>query len=81
MVVLRPFETSVNISQSTGRNLPEDFHLHRVHRVSSGGIATRYELDGTGIQTRWGRYFPAPVQIGPGAHPASYTMGIRPFPG
>jgi hypothetical protein len=28
-----------------------------------------------------GARFSAPVQIGPGAHPASYTMGIRSFPG
>jgi len=25
--------------------------------------------------------FSAPVQTGPGAHPASYTMGTRSFPG
>jgi len=25
--------------------------------------------------------FSAPVQTGPGAHPASYTMGTGPFPG
>jgi len=25
--------------------------------------------------------FSAPIQISPGAHPASYTMGTRQFPG
>jgi hypothetical protein len=39
------------------------------------GIATRYGLDGPGIESRWGRVFSAPVQTGPGAYPASYTMG------
>jgi hypothetical protein len=40
-----------------------------VGRDSSVGIATRYGLDGPGIG------FSAPLQTGPGAHPASYTMG------
>jgi len=47
------------------------------------GIATRYELDGPGVESHWGggAKFSAPVQTGPGAHPASYTMGIGSFPG
>jgi len=28
-----------------------------------------------------GAGFSAPVQTGPGTHPASYTMGTGPFPG
>jgi len=44
------------------------------------GIATRYGLDGTGIESRWGEIF-APVRTGPGAHPASYIKGTRSFPG
>jgi hypothetical protein len=47
---------------------------------SSVGIATDYGLDGPGIESRWGRDFP-PVQTGPGAHPASCTMGTGSFPG
>ena len=39
------------------------------------GIATGYGLDGPGIESRWGARFFAPVQTGPGAHPASCTMG------
>ena len=50
-------------------------------RDSSFGIATRYVLDGPGIESRWGARFSAPVQIGPGAHPASYTMGTGSFLG
>jgi hypothetical protein len=42
-------------------------------------IATRYGLEGTGIESRWER-FSAPVQTGPGAHHASYTMGTGSFP-
>jgi hypothetical protein len=37
--------------------------------------STRYGLDGPGIESRWGTKFSAAVQTGPGAHPASYTMG------
>ena len=44
-------------------------------RDSSVGIATRYGLNGPGIESRWGARFSAPVQTGPRAHPASYAMG------
>ena len=50
-------------------------------RDSSVGIAIRYGLDGPGIESRWGARFSAPVQTGPGAHPASCTMGTGSFPG
>ena len=50
-------------------------------RDSSVGIATRYGLDGPGIEYRWGARFSAPVQTGPGAYPASYTTVTGPFPG
>jgi hypothetical protein len=49
-------------------------------RDSSVSIVTGYEPDGPGIETRWGARFSAPVQTGPGAHPASYTMGTGSFP-
>jgi hypothetical protein len=48
---------------------------------SSVGIASRYGLDGPGIESQWGEIFSAPVQTGHGAHPASYTMGTESFPG
>jgi hypothetical protein len=43
-------------------------------RDSSVGIATRYGLDGAGIESRWGARFSAPLQTGPGALPVSYIM-------
>jgi hypothetical protein len=52
-----------------------------VDQDSSIDIATRYELDGPGIKSRWGAKFSTPVLTGPGAHPASYTMDARYFPG
>jgi hypothetical protein len=48
---------------------------------SSVGIATGYELDGPGIESRLWRDFFAHVQTGPGAHSASCTMGTGSFPG
>jgi len=48
------------------------------------GIATRYGLDGPGIEFRSipvGVRFSAPTHTGPGAYPASYTMGTGSFPG
>ena len=42
---------------------------------SSVGIATRYGLDGPGIEFRWEARFSAPAQTCPGAHTISYTLG------
>ena len=41
--------------------------LTSMGRESSVGIATRYELDGPGIESRWGRDFPHPSRpaLGP----------------
>ena len=50
-------------------------------RDSAVGIATRYGLDGQGIESRWGRDLSAPVQTGPGAYPASCTMSTGSLPG
>ena len=50
-------------------------------RDGSVGIATRYGLDGPGIESRWGTRFSAPVQTGPEAHPVSCIMGTGSFPG
>ena len=51
-------------------------------RHSSVGIAPRYGLDGSGIETWLGvEIFHTPVQTGPRAHPASYTMGTAPLRG
>ena len=48
---------------------------------NSVGIVTGYGLGGPGIETRWERDFFPLVQTGPGAHPASCTMGTVFFPG
>jgi len=47
---------------------------------SSVGLATGYGLNGPGTESRWGARFSAPVQTGPGAHPASCTMRTESFP-
>jgi len=57
------------------------FHLQKDGCIYSFGIATGYGLDGPGIESRWGARFFAPVQTGPGAHPAACTMGTRSLPG
>jgi len=43
--------------------------------------ATRYELDGPGIESWWGGEIFRTRPDGPGAHPVSCTMGIGSFPG
>ena len=50
-------------------------------RDSSVGIATRYRLDGPGIESRWGRVSPHMSRPALGSHPASYTMGTRSLAG
>jgi hypothetical protein len=42
------------------------------------GIATRYTLDGRGIEYRWKSRFYETVQSGPGNHPTSceWVMGL-----
>ena len=56
--------------------------LHNQHGPGSiVGIATGYGLDGPGIESRWQARFSAPIQTGPGAHPASCTMGTGSLPG
>jgi hypothetical protein len=47
-----------------------------VGQDSSVGIATCYRLDGPGFESHWGVRYYAPIQTGPGAHPASYTLGL-----
>ena len=45
------------------------------------GIATRYGLDGPGIESRWGRNFPHPSRsdLGPTQPPVQRVPGL--FPG
>ena len=52
--------------------------LHCRGRVSSVGIATRYGLDGPGIESRWGRDFPHPSRptLGPTQQPVQWVPGF-----
>ena len=47
-------------------------------RDSSVGIATRYGLDGPGIESRWGRDFPHPSRpsLGPTQPPIQWVPGL-----
>ena len=49
-------------------------------RESVISLATRYGLDGPGIESWWGVRFSAPVHTSHGAHPAFYTMGTVSLP-
>jgi hypothetical protein len=49
-----------------------------VGRNTSFGIATRYGLDGTVIESRWGRDFPHPSRpaLGPTQTPIQWVPGL-----
>jgi len=49
-------------------------------RDKSVGISDSLWAGWSGDRIPLGARFSAPVQTGPGAHPASYTMGNGPFP-
>jgi hypothetical protein len=49
-------------------------------RDSLVGIASRYRLDGPGIESPVGARFSAPFHTCPGAYPASCTMGTGTLP-
>jgi hypothetical protein len=74
---------SIHKIKPTNALMLQLYLLHTVSlgRDSSVGTATRYGLDGPGIESRWEGRFSAPVQTSPGAHPASYTTGTGYFPG
>ena len=57
------------------------YKLRMQGRDSSVGIATRYGLDGPGIESRWGRDFPHPSRpaLGPTQPPIQWVPGL--FPG
>jgi len=56
--------------------------ISSVGRDCSVGTATRYRIDGPGIESRWGARISAAVQTDPGAHPAPLYDGYRVyFPG
>jgi len=52
--------------------------LYSVGRDSSVGIATRYGMDGPGIESRWGRDFPLPSTpaLGPIHPPIQWVPGL-----
>ena len=61
-------------------NFTDSLHGALQYQGSSVGIVTELRSGRSGIESRWERDFP-PVQTGPGAHPASCTMGTGSFPG
>jgi hypothetical protein len=63
------------------KGFKDEIYLNICGPGSVVGIATGYGLDGLGIESRWEARFSAPVQTGPGAQPASCTMGTGSFPG
>jgi len=57
-----------------------NIQIHYLHKKYVRNIQI-LQLKVPGIQSRWRARFSAPVQTGPGAHPASCTMGTGSFTG
>jgi hypothetical protein len=76
-------KAGLNVSKELPELFVNCFEVRTINRGrdSSVGIATRYGLEDPGIESRSGSRFSAPIQTGPGAHPASCTMGTGSFPG
>jgi hypothetical protein len=56
------------------------FTAEAVGRDSSVGVATRYGLDGPGIESLWGRDFPHPPRpaLGPTQSPVQWVPDLLP---
>jgi hypothetical protein len=54
------------------------YRRNYVGRDSSVGIVTRYGLDGSGIESTWGRAFPHPSRpsLGPTQPPIPWVPGL-----
>jgi hypothetical protein len=89
----RPHRDSIADRPARSQSLYRlSYPAHRTFRVpkiilnmnkqahSPSGVATRYWLDGPGFESLWSARFSALVQTGPGANPASCTMGTGSFP-
>jgi hypothetical protein len=68
-------------SRQLGITLVHNYLTNQRGPGSVVGIVTGYELGGPRIESRWGVRFSAPVQTGPGTHPASCAIGKGSFPG
>jgi hypothetical protein len=79
LAIFRELTSCKNIFRS--REGPVKCMAIKLGRDSSVGIATRYELDRPGIESRWKRDFQHPSRPALGTHPASCTMGTWSFPG
>ena len=85
-VIFRPI-LIYNIQVKIIIKIPYNWHIYYEGTFitcgprSSVGIATGYELDGPGIESRWGRDFPHLSRLALRPHPASCSMGTGSFPG
>jgi hypothetical protein len=74
-----PFTSSAGNTVSCSFSFP--FLANGVGRDSSLGTATRYGLDGPGVESPWRRNFPHPPRpiVGPTQSPVQWVPGL--FPG
>ena len=77
-------KNTLPIQEVTRLHLTKYYSFHSkisVDRCGSVGIATELRAGRSGDRTPVGKRFSAPVQSGPGVHPASCTMGTGSFAG
>jgi len=84
--ILATSSNGMHASLDTMLKFAQKKYISRLQHMTGGpgsvvGIATGLKFGRYGDRIPVGARFSAPVQTGPGAHPASCTMGTRSFPG
>jgi hypothetical protein len=78
---IKQIQTVHKNSTRTSHQTPCSLIMETNRKLTRTNRATRYGLDGPGIESQCEARLSVPFQTCPRVHPASYTMGTGSFPG